>query len=104
MAQTSVTREQGEAAREAAIAVPGVAGLHGGRVGEVALLLSGERIEGLRPAHRGEVTGLEIHIVFDLSSNREIPAVADEVRDAVVSATSLPFVDVVVADARAADA
>lgn len=100
MAQTPVTREVGEAARKAALAVPGVAGLHGGRVGEVALLLPGERIEGIRLAHRGENgTGVEVHIAFDVSSDRDIPAVADEVREAVLTADEIDFVDVIVADA-----
>ncbi|QYH20277.1 hypothetical protein JKI95_05040 [Corynebacterium aquatimens] len=99
MAQTSVTREAGEAARDAALAVPGVAGLHGGRVGEVALLLPGARIEGLRPARRGETLGLEIHVVYDVDSDREIMAVAEDVRSAVAAAGEFAFVDVVVADA-----
>ena len=99
MAQTSVTRETAEAARTAALSVPGVAGLHGGRVGEVALLLPGERIEGLRNSHRNEEAGLEVHVVFDVGSEREVQAVAADVREAVRKATSLSFVDVVVADA-----
>ena len=111
MAQTSVTRETAEAARTAALAVSGVAGLHAGRFGEVAILLPGERIEGLRNSrrtvehggeHSGEHSaelGLEIHVVFDVGSEREVQAVAADVREAVLQATSLGFVDVVVADA-----
>lgn len=111
MAQTSVTRETAEAARTAALAVSGVAGLHAGRFGEVAILLPGERIEGLRNSrrsveHGGEhgaehsaELGLEIHVVFDVGSEREVQAVAADVREAVLQATSLGFVDVVVADA-----
>ena len=107
MSQTSVTRETAEAARTAALAVSGVAGLHAGRFGEVAILLPGERIEGLRNSRRsvehggehGVELGLEIHVVFDVGSEREVQAVAADVRDAVLQATSLGFVDVVVADA-----
>lgn len=111
MAQTSVTRETAEAARTAALAVPGVAGLHGGRFGEVAILLPGERIEGLRNSRRsiergsdnggehGTELGLEVHVVFDVGSEREVQAVATDVREAVLQASSLGFVDVVVADA-----
>lgn len=111
MAQTSVTRETAEAARTAALAVPGVAGLHGGRFGEVAILLPGERIEGLRNSRHsverggdnggehGTELGLEVHVVFDVGSEREVQAVATDVREAVLQATSLGFVDVVVADA-----
>ena len=72
MAPASVTRETGEKARDAALSVPGVAGLHGGRVGEVALLLPGTRIEGIRAANRGDESGLEVHIVFDVSSGRDV--------------------------------
>lgn len=99
MAQTSVSRETGEAARDAALAVPGVAGLDGGRVGEVALLLPGTRIEGVRALRRGETPGLEVHIVYNVDSGREITAVADDVRAAVRKATEFNVVDVVVADA-----
>ena len=103
MSQTSVTRETAEAARTAALAVSGVAGLHAGRFGEVAILLPGERIEGLRNSRRsvehGAELGLEIHVVFDVGSQREVQAVAADVREAVLQATSLGFVDVVVADA-----
>lgn len=101
MAEASVTREAGEAARQAALCVPGVAGLHGGLVGEVALLLPGERIEGLRVARRGQTNGLEVHVVYDVSSHREVQTVAADVRAAVLAATDAPFVNVVVADAVA---
>lgn len=101
MAPASVTRETGEKARDAALSVPGVAGLHGGRVGEVALLLPGTRIEGIRVANRGGAAGLEVHIVFDVSSERDVRAVADSVRDAVSRAAGVDVVDVVVADAVA---
>lgn len=99
MAQTPVTREAGEAARDAALAVPGVAGLHGGRVGEVALLLPGARIEGLRPARRDDTSGIAVHVIYDVDSGCEIQAVADDVRAAVAATGEYPFVDVVVADA-----
>ena len=104
MAQTSVTREAGEAARNAALSVPGVAGLHGGRVGDVALLLPGARIEGLRLARHGEASGLEVHVVYDVDSEREISAVAEDVRTAVLGSGDYAFVDVVVADAVRASA
>lgn len=101
MEAATVTREQGEAARDAALAISGVAGLHGGRIGEVALLLPGERIEGVRPVHRGEgMLGIEVHVVFDVSSERPIQDVADDIRAAVAEATDLDFVDIVVADAQ----
>lgn len=102
MAHAPLSAEQGEAARKAALGVPGVAGLYGGRVGEIALLLPGERIEGLRPAHRdngSEDAGVEMHIVLDVSADRTVTDVASDVRSAVLDATDVAFVDVVVADA-----
>lgn len=100
MAQATVTRETAHAARDAALGVDGVAGLDGGRVGEVALLLPGERVEGLKHAQHGDAgTGIEAHIVFDVSSGRDIESVADDVRSAILENTDFTFVDVVVADA-----
>lgn len=100
MAQATVTRETALAAREAALGVNGVAGLDGGRVGEVALLLPGERVEGLKHARSsGAEMGIEAHIVFDVSSGRDIESVAQDVRGAILDATDFEFVDVVVADA-----
>ena len=97
----SIGSAAGNAAWAAALRVPGVAGLHSGRVGEVALLLPGERIEGIKPSRSGELLGLEVHIVFDASSGLEIHGVAEAVRAAVADAAEFDFVDVVVADAVA---
>lgn len=88
------------AARDAVLAVPGVAGLDRGRFGEVALLLPGTRVEGLRPSSRGARKGLETHIVFDVHSGLTVQEVARDARAAILSATDVAFVDVVVADAR----
>lgn len=102
MSRTSVTREEGEAARNAALAVPGVAGLHGGHFGEVALLLPGTRIEGLRASRRADLPqarGLEVNIIFDVSSARNVHEVAADVRSAIQQVTAFDFIDVVVADA-----
>ena len=95
---TSIGSAAGNAARAAALRVPGVAGLYRGRFGEVALLLPGERI---RPSRSGGLLGIEVHIVFDVSSGLEIYGVADAVRSAVTDASEFDFVDVVVADAVA---
>ena len=100
MARTPITLEVGEAVRDSALGVPGVAALDNGRVGEVALLLPKARIDGLRQVDRNDDRGIEVHIVFDTASGRDIQSVAEDVRSAVLGATALPFVDVVVADAR----
>lgn len=102
MAYTSVSREVAEAARDAILTIPGVAGMHGGHFGEVALLLPGGRIEGLKPATRSSepnLRGLEVNFIYDVSSERDIRSVADDVRTAALRATDVDFVDVVVADA-----
>lgn len=106
MAQASVTRETGEAARDAALSAPGVAGMHAGRVGEVALLLPGTRIEGLRAVQKDGASGFEVHLVYDVSvydvsAGREIQTVAADVQNGVTRATGADFVDVVFADAVA---
>ncbi|SDM09479.1 hypothetical protein SAMN04488535_1894 [Corynebacterium mycetoides] len=98
-----ISREAGEAVRDAALSVPGVASLSDGRFGEVALLLPGTRIGGIRPATRGTgpgLAGVEVHIVYAVASGRPVAHVAGEVRAAALAATGLPFVDVVVADAQ----
>lgn len=100
MARTPITLEVGEAVRDSALGVPGVAGLDNGRVGEVALLLPKARVEGLRQVTRDGDRGIEVHIVFDTASGRDIQSVAADVRSAVFGAADFPFVDVIVADAR----
>ncbi|WP_342319001.1 hypothetical protein [Corynebacterium mayonis] len=89
-----------EAARDAALSVPGVASLHAGRYGEVAVLLPGTRVMGLRRVSRAGEDGLEVHLVAQYKASRNMHDVADEVRTVVSEATGLPFVDVVVADAQ----
>ncbi|WP_290342544.1 hypothetical protein [Corynebacterium auris] len=100
MAAPLMTPAAAQAARAAALAVPGVAGLSRGRFGEVCLLFPGARVEGLRPCHRDGRSGLEAHIVVDVAAGRRIHDVAEEVRAAVVAAADVDIVDVIVADAE----
>lgn len=78
---------------EAAQNVPGVLGLDSGRFGEVATYLPGGRVRGVRIADGRS----EVHIIAELG--RELPAVADEVRQAATEITGLPC-DVTVEDVR----
>lgn len=99
----AITRAVGEAMRDAALAVPGVAGLSSGRFGEVALLLPGTRIYGIRPSDNHD--GAEIHLIYDAGSSRPIAAVADAVRKAVAAAAAdvnghFDAIDIIVADAQ----
>lgn len=100
MAYTPVSREVAEGVRDAAIAVDGVAALHGGRVGEIATYLPNTRIEGLKAISRDGRTGFEVHFVFDVASGRKVQDVAEDVRAAVLGASDAEFVDVVAGDAR----
>lgn len=80
--------------------IPGVADLHPGRYGEVALLFPRHRVVGLR--HTPEV--LEVHLVVDLSdlsAARPLAEVAAEVRDVVTQelADTPPHLEIVFADA-----
>lgn len=77
--------------------VPGVARLHPGDYGEVALLFPGERVPGLRLLGRH----LQVHLVIDLDAlgpTADLAVVAEHVRGAARSHTDLP-VDVILADA-----
>lgn len=100
MAYTPVSREVAEGVRDAAVAVDGVAALHGGRVGEIATYLPNTRIEGLKAISRDGRTGFEVHFVFDVASGRKVQDVAEDVRAAVFGASDAEFVDVVAGDAQ----
>ena len=95
MAYTPVSREVAEGVRDAAVAVDGVAALHGGRVGEIATYLPNTRIEGLKAISRDGRTGFEVHFVFDVASGRKVQDVAEDVRAAVFGASDAEFGDVV---------
>lgn len=75
----------------AALAVPGVTGLHAGVFGEVATYLPGGRVSGVRMS---DGSG-EVHIVVDV--NHDLRAVADEVVTAASQVAGVP-VSVVVED------
>jgi len=100
MAYTPVSREVAEGVRDAAVAVDGVAALHGGRVGEIATYLPNTRIEGLKAISRDGRTGFEVHFVFDVASGRKVQDAAEDVRAAVLGASDAEFVDVVAGDAQ----
>ena len=76
---------------DAATAVPGVTGLHGGTFGEIATYLPGERIAGVRV----DDDAATVHIVVDYTHG--VQAVADRVVAAASEAAGLP-VSVVVED------
>ncbi|WP_257159263.1 hypothetical protein [Corynebacterium cystitidis] len=91
------------ALRDALLLIPGVCGLHPGRYGEIALLLPGQRVPGLRYSSRNgavaDPTGLEVHITIDVASGLNAFEISATVRSVTLELTDAAFVDVIVADA-----
>lgn len=75
----------------AALAVPGVTGLHGGQFGEVATYLPGRRVVGIRAS----ATSVAVHVVVTAAA---LPAVLTTVRAAITAAADGRTVDVVIAE------
>ena len=78
---------------ERVLAVDGVADLHSGSFGEVALLYPGHRVPGLRLDRSGR---LEVHVVADLARATDLRSLSVDGRGAVGGDRPI---DVVVADA-----
>lgn len=89
-------RDVAEALAAEVLRIRGVAALHAGRYGEVALLYPRHRVRGLR-LHAGR---LEVHLTVALDAGRPLADVAAEVRDVVARQLDLP-VDIHFADATA---
>jgi uncharacterized alkaline shock family protein YloU len=87
----SGSAEQADRVVAAALAVPGVVGLHGGALGEVAVYLPGRRVSGVR-LRDGRT---EVHVVVAVGA--PVPATAAAVQRAV-AAVRPGAVDVTVAD------
>ena len=84
-------RELVDDLRDAVLAVPGVADLHGGRFGEAATYLPGRRVAGIRRLD----DATEVHVTLLLGS--PVREVADAVRR-VVAELAGPPVHVTVED------
>ncbi|MBY4574009.1 hypothetical protein ACN94_10480 [Gordonia paraffinivorans] len=82
-------RELVDEVAEAVLAVPGVTGLHGGLLGEVATYLPGRRVAGIA---LDDEAG-EIHIVADLS--HDLRSVAATVRNTAEQLAGRPFTVIV---------
>lgn len=79
-------------------AIPGVASLHPGRFGEVALLFPRTRVRGLR---RADPVGIEVHVTVDLDVlglDANLHHFAEHVRRVAADTAGVP-VTVVLADA-----
>ncbi|WP_221934933.1 hypothetical protein [Georgenia yuyongxinii] len=80
----STGQELADAVAAAALAVPGVARLHAGALGEAATYLPGRRVPGvrIRPG------GVEVHVVVDravMHGRVPLPEVAEHVHRAVAA-------------------
>lgn len=87
-----LSREQAQALVEQILSIPGIAAMHDGQFGEVALLYPGARVPGLR--HAGD--GLEVHVVVKHGAG-DLVQLADVVRSVSHAATKLGT-DVVIGD------
>ncbi|QGU03730.1 hypothetical protein [Corynebacterium comes] len=67
-------------------ALPGVAGLHAGRYGDIALLYPRHRVNGLRRTP----SALEVHLVVDLDHPRPLAEIAAMVRGVVKHSLDVP--------------
>lgn len=93
-------RDSAEELAQAITDLDGVAGLSGGRFGEVAMLFPGGRVRGLHVTSSSDDSGpqrLEVFIVADGSRLSDLTALADKVRTLATGYVDLP-VDVTVAD------
>ena len=91
----SVPLEAAEAIVSDVTSVTGVAGMHSGQFGEVALLYPGTRVQGLRVKD----SRLEVHLVCDYAAGEDLYRVAEKVRAVVARHVDLP-VDVIFGDAQ----
>lgn len=98
-AHEQLSVDQAEALVQRITAIPGVADMHSGRFGEVALYYPRTRVRGLKQS-TGENPRFEVHIVADLSAQPQLYDLAEEVRTVAAQAQPLP-VDVTIADGQA---
>lgn len=82
-------------------AIPGIAGMYGGRFGEIALYFPFERVRGLRLSCDPIVgEGIEVHLIADIPAllgttpPATLAAVADAARAVVVKHRAVP-VDII---------
>lgn len=93
----------------AASELPGVAGLFGGRLGEIATYGRGGRVAGVRVWHEEGRLHVEAHIIANYPPAHTLPALADNVRTRLrallpeLGVAAIGPIDVIVADVRFGD-
>lgn len=94
----------GQAVRE----VPGVAGIYGGHLGEIATYGPGGRVSGVRVRREAGLVQVEVHLTMTYAPTLNVLALAETVRRrlaaevARLAASRVGTIDVVVADLAAA--
>ncbi|MDO4609962.1 hypothetical protein [Corynebacterium sp.] len=78
--------DRAQAIADAVAALPAVAGLSGGRFGEIALLYPRRRVIGLREADRGARLEIHVRLHVDVADPRPLQGPLDAVRDAAIRA------------------
>lgn len=85
-------------------AVPGVADVYGGRLGEIATYGRGGRVPGIRIRTEGGQVQVEVHLIITYAPDLNLPALAETVRNqirqqvATLAIDTVGAIDVVVDD------
>ncbi len=95
-----------QALRRTARAVPGIADVYGGRLGEIATYGRGSRVPGVRVWSEAGRVHVEVHVVVAYTPDVALPALADLVRTRLrqqlrdLAVTAIGAIDVVIDDLR----
>ncbi|GAC1556345.1 MAG: hypothetical protein NVS2B7_31960 [Herpetosiphon sp.] len=87
-------------------AVPGVADVYGGPLGEIATYGRGSRVPGVRVWHESAGLRVEVHVIALYMSAVVLPTLADTIRSRLqqqlqeLAVTTRGGIDVIVADLR----
>ncbi len=90
-------------------AVPGVADVYGGRLGEIATYGRGSRVPGVRVERAGGQFQIEVHIVAVYTPELVLPVLAETVRSRLrqqlqdLAVPDIGAIDVVIDDVRLDD-
>lgn len=90
--------------------VPGVAGIYGGHLGEIATYGPGGRVSGVRVRREAGQVRVEVHLTVTYAPTLNVLALAETVRSSLaaevarLAAGHVGTIDVVVADLAAATA
>lgn len=95
-------RNQANALVEEICSLDGIAGLDGGKFGEIAILFPGNKVRGLHvttPKDKKDTERLEVYVIVDGEKQPSIEKLAFAVRKAASAYTDAP-IDVIIADVK----